>query len=160
DLADGRMRCDHVFDLLRHDARGAGADHVLEAADNGETPIAVECSDVTGTQPVVAQSVARGLLVLPIAGHHVVALYQHLPGCIIGIRAVNPYAIGWERVSNGFDELRAIASSKLRRSQIAADGRLGHAVEHADARADEIECALEHRGGNARAAHIDRFQLW
>ena len=127
--------------------------------DDGKPAVAVERADVAGVQPAVAQRLAGRLLVLPIAGHDIAALHQHFAGRPPCHRAVEPHAIGGKRPADRLHQPAAIAAGQLLRRQVAADRRLGHAVEHADARPDEIERALEHRRWNARAADIDRLEL-
>ena len=116
----------------------AGADDLLQPADDGEIAVAVERADVAGVQPAVAQRLARRLLVLPVAGHDVAALHQHFAGRVRRV-ARHPRAARDRRETAGRPIPSAGARSvagKLLRRQVAADRRLGHAVEHADARPD------------------------
>ena len=153
------MLSDHVLDLLRHDAAGAGADHLLEPADDGEVTVAVELPDVAGVQPAVAQRRARRRLVLPVARHDVAAVDQHFAGLVRAPSRRRAALIARQHTPDRLHEPASPSRVGVEpaRRQVAGHRRFGHAVEHADPRAERIERALEDGGRNARAADVDRL---
>src|SRR5262245_27003693 len=81
------MQGNDVLHLARDDRAAAGADDLLDPADDVEIPGRVDFADISGVKPAVAQRGARGGLVAPITGHDMVSVNHDLAG-----RSV---AVGW-----------------------------------------------------------------
>ena len=79
-LADQRVQADLVLEHGRRDVLAAGGDQdlLLPAGDLDE-PVDVELAQVAGVEPAVGVDRGRrGLVVLPVALHHLAALEQQL----------------------------------------------------------------------------------
>ena len=78
-LAHGRVAAQHGFDLGGVDVEAAAHVHVLQPVGDGQVAPGVEEPDVTRVQPTLGVDRRfRGLGIVEVAGHHVVAAYHDL----------------------------------------------------------------------------------
>src|SRR5829696_7900146 len=77
-LGDGGVLVEHLLDLARVDVVAAADDHVLLAVDDEEVAVLVDLRHVPGAEPAVAHDLLGGVLAVPVALHHVVALDRDL----------------------------------------------------------------------------------
>ena len=68
-FGDGGMGEEHGLHLAGHDGVAAAQDQVLLAVHHVELAVDVRVPDVAGVQPAACQR--RGVLAVPVAGHHV-----------------------------------------------------------------------------------------
>ena len=78
DLGDRVVRGDRLLDLDRGDVLAARDDHVLEAVAQLDVAVLVHDAEVAGVEPAALERLARRLLVVEVAHHHVVAAHDDL----------------------------------------------------------------------------------
>ena len=80
DLLDARMLAERGLHLVGLDRFAAGADHLLDPADDRKNAVVVEPADVAGAEPVVLEDLCGQVGPFPVAHHDVGAANENLAG--------------------------------------------------------------------------------
>ena len=139
-----------VLHFRRNHRGGTGADHLFQPADDAQAAGRVETTEIAGVQPAVRERrLGRGL-VLPISLHDMATADQNFSD--------RAGSVGWAVIRRDIDRAAghrmADAGHRCRihvgGREIGADRRFRHAVEQADARADEGVMVRENNSGGSR----------
>ena len=158
-LDHGRVRVEHVLDVLGIDVLPAGDDHVLLAVDDEQVAVLVTVADVAGVKPAVADRRRGRLGRAPVLADHRGRADQdlaQLPGSQVGAVFADHAHLGVDRLAAGRCEpalaRRLAVEGMVVRSQEGRLDRLRQPVALRERAADRLDRAAQDRQRHRPAA--------